>query len=82
MSTTRIPYAQALKLAQWLATFQELNAVVTQAQQRLERLRAKLVDAGEFTDIPLDGKGLDIKLEAGPDKHGMIEVEWNDAPGN
>ena len=82
MASKRIPYAQALKLAQWLGTFAELNAVVMQAQQRLERLRAKLVDAGEFADIPLDGKGMEIKLEAGPDKHGLIEVEWNDAPGN
>ena len=80
MSTKRIPYEQALKLAQGLATFAELNGVVQSAQQRVERLRAKLVGAGEFTDIPLDGKGLDIKLEAGPDEHGLIEVEWTDAP--
>ena len=83
MASKLIPYEQALKLAQWLGTFQELNAVVQQAQQRVERLRARLVDAGEFADIPLDGKGLEIKLEAGPDKHGLIEVEWkepDDAP--
>ena len=85
MASKKIPYEQALKLSQWLATFNELNAVVQQAQQRLERLRAKLIGAGEFADIPLDGKGLEVKLEPGPDKHGLVAVEWkepDDAPAN
>ena len=83
MASKRIPYEQALKLAQWLGSFAELNAVVQQAQQRLERLRAKLIGAGEFADVPLDGKGLEVKLEPGPDEHGLVEVSWkepDDAP--
>ena len=83
MASKEIPYEQALKLASWLATFAELNAVVTAAQQRLERLRAKLLGAAEFADIPLDRADLDVQLEAGPDKHGLIAVEWkepDDAP--
>ena len=78
MASKKIPYEQALKLVQWLATFAELNGVVSAAQQRLERLRAKLIGAGEFADVPLDGKGLEVKLEPGPDKHGLIEVEWKE----
>ena len=82
MATKKIPYEQALKLAQWLANFAELNPMAQQVNQRLERLRTKLIGAGEFADIPLDGKGLEVKLESGPDKHGLIEVEWDDAPAN
>ena len=84
MASRQIPYEQALKLASWLATFAELNAVVTAAQQRLERLRQRLVGAGEFADIPLDGQNLDVQLEAGP-KRGLITVTWkdpDDAPAN
>ena len=78
MASKKIPYEQALKLVQWLATFAELNGVVSAAQQRLERLRAKLIGAGEFADVPLDGKGLEVKLEPGPDKHGLVEVSWKE----
>ena len=82
MSTKRIPYAQALKLAQWLGIFQATNPMAQSMLRQVDQMRQKLVDAGEFTDIPLDGQGLDIKLEAGPDKHGLIEVEWTDEPAN
>jgi len=77
MASKEIPYEQALKLATWLATFRELDAVARAAQQRLERLRGKLLGAAEFADIPLDRGDLDVQLEAGP-KRGLITVQWKD----
>jgi hypothetical protein len=81
MTNRQLPYAQALKLVRWMDTYQELNAVISSMQQRLERLRTRLTDAAEFADIPLDRTGVKVKIEDGPDGAGMIEVEWEESDG-
>jgi len=78
MATKQIPYEQALKLATWLAIYPELNAVVQDAQKRLDGLRKQLVSAAEFVGIPLDKGILNVKLEDGPDKRGFITIEWEE----
>jgi len=75
----KIPYEQALNLSIYMRTFAELNAVIQGAQQRLERLRQPLQGYAEIAGIPLDRTGVNVKIDKGPDKKGMIGVEWEEA---
>lgn len=72
-----IPYEQALKLAIYMRTLRELNAVVQMAQQRLERMRQPLLGYAQIAGIPLDRSDLKIAIEEGP-RRGMIAVEWEE----
>jgi len=76
MATKSIPYEQALKLVIWMNNFQELNGVVQDATTRLDTLRKKLLAAADFTSIPLHSTNLNVHIEDGPDKDGLITVEW------
>ena len=73
-TSAKIPYKQALKLVNWRAAYGELQPVIQAAQQRLEGLRQRLVQAHEFADIPLD-KDVDVKIEE-YDGSGSVVVEW------
>ena len=72
----RIPYEQALKLWQRRMSLINAQQLLARAQAQIEREKQWLTDAHDFADIPLDADKLNIKLEKGPDKRGMIAVEW------
>ena len=77
MATKKIPHAQALKLLIWREKFTFAKQLLDTAERAIEKLRTGIVDAHEFTDIPVDAaKGVNIKLEDGPDENGLVEVEW------
>jgi len=61
----------------WRTQFTFAKGLLDSAERSIEKLRTSIVDAHEFTDIPVEAaKGVDIKLDDGPDENGLIEVEW------
>ena len=72
-----IPYKQALKLMEWRMSYLKGQALIQNAERQLEHERQKLTNIHEFAEIPTD-KDVNIKLEDGPDKKGMIMVEWEE----
>lgn len=74
---TKLPYKQALKLMEWRMSYLKGQALIQNAQTQLERERQKLASVHEFAEIPTD-RDVQVKLEDGPDKKGMIVVEWEE----
>lgn len=74
-----IPYEQALELSIYMRALTELNAVMQAAQRRLDRLRQPLLGYAQIAGIPLDRADLNIAIEKGPNKKGLVAVEWEES---
>lgn len=78
MTEERIPLNQAVNLVAYMKAFGEVGAIMQAAEQRMNQLREPLVGFAKIANIPLDQVGLVVHIDKGPDKKGLILVEWKD----
>ena len=78
MAEKKIPYEQALSLSIYMSTLAELGSVAQMVEQRLNALRQPLIGFAKIASIPLDRADLKIHMDKGPNRQGLILIEWED----